>query len=69
MLILKEEKFALALVKEGLNKNGLKIFAPMPYKVIEAENAGLNVKGVTNSEGAEIGWNKSKIYLLTVRNG
>ena len=33
-------------------------------KVIEAENAGLNVKGVTNSEGAEIGWNKSKIYLF-----
>ena len=28
-------------------------------KVIEAEKAGLNVKGVTNSEGAEIGWNKS----------
>ena len=33
-------------------------------KVIEAESAGLNVKGVTNSEGAEIGWNKSKIYLF-----
>ena len=33
-------------------------------KVIEAENAGLNVKGVTNSEGSEIGWNKSKIYLF-----
>jgi len=33
-------------------------------KVIEAENAGLNVKGVTNSEGAAIGWNKSKIYLF-----
>ena len=33
-------------------------------KVIEAEKAGLNVKGVTNSEGAEIGWNKSKIHLF-----
>ena len=33
-------------------------------KVVEAENAGLNVKGVTNSEGAEIGWNKSKIHLF-----
>jgi len=33
-------------------------------KVIEAENAGLDVKGITNSEGTEIGWNKSKIYLF-----
>jgi PmbA protein len=33
-------------------------------KVIEAESAGLNVKGVTNSEGAEVGWNKSKIHLF-----
>ena len=33
-------------------------------KVIEAEKGGLNVKGVTNSEGAEIGWNKSKIHLF-----
>mgnify|MGYP001228728275 CR=1 FL=1 len=33
-------------------------------KVIEAENAGLNVKGVTNSEGSEVGWNKSKIHLF-----
>ena len=33
-------------------------------KVVEAESAGLNVKGVTNSEGAEIGWNKSKIHLF-----
>ena len=33
-------------------------------KVIEAEKAGLNVKGVTNSEGAEITWNKSKIHLF-----
>ena len=33
-------------------------------KVLEAENAGLDVKGITNSEGTEIGWNKSKIYLF-----
>ena len=33
-------------------------------KVIEAEKGGLNVKGVTNSEGAEIGWCKSHIHLL-----
>ena len=33
-------------------------------KVIDAEKAGLNVKGVTNSEGAEIGWNKSKLHLF-----
>ena len=33
-------------------------------KVIKAESAGLNVKGITNSEGAEIGWNKSKIHLF-----
>ena len=30
-------------------------------KVIDA---GLDVKGITNSEGTEIGWNKSKIYLF-----
>ena len=33
-------------------------------KVIEAESAGLDVKDVTNSEGAEIGWNKSEIHLF-----
>ena len=33
-------------------------------KVIEAEKAGLNVKGVSNSEGAEIGWNRSKVFLF-----
>ncbi len=33
-------------------------------KAIETEKAGLNVKGVTNSEGAEAGWNKSKIFLF-----
>ena len=31
---------------------------------MEAEKAGLNVKGITNSEGAEIGWNKSKVHLF-----
>ena len=29
--------FALALVKEGLKKKGLSIFAPMPNKTIEVE--------------------------------
>ena len=29
--------FALALVKEGLKKKELSIFAPMPNKIIEAE--------------------------------
>ena len=33
-------------------------------KAMEAEKAGLNVKGITNSEGAEIGWNKSKVHLF-----
>ena len=33
-------------------------------KAVEAEKAGLNVKGITNSEGAEIGWSKSKVHLF-----
>ena len=56
------------LIKKIPNLNILENKEPsinsLKNKVIEAEKAGLNVNGVTNSEGAEIGWNKSKIHLF-----
>jgi len=48
----------------GIFDNKEPTIKSLKEKVIEAESAGLNVKGVTNSEGAEIGWNKSKIHLF-----
>ena len=56
------------LIKKIPNLNILENKEPsinsLKNKVIEAEKAGLNVNGVTNSEGSEIGWNKSKIHLF-----
>ena len=68
----KDPYCSIATKKEIIQKvPNLKIFdnkepsiKSLKDKVFEAEKAGLNIKGVTNSEGAEIAWNKSKIHLF-----